>query len=266
MADRKNLNRYLPCELTRDSLDALYARFNRPEFIHPDPLEFLYHYEDPADRELVGLIASSLAYGRVAQILKSVSKALERMGPSPSRFLADVSRDVLRKTFEDFKHRFTTGDQLAGLLLGIKQALRRDGSLERCFVKHMGPGDTTILPALAAFVQELNGEGVDQGCRFLPSPLGGSACKRLNLFLRWMVRSDDVDPGGWSGVSPSRLVVPLDTHMHRIGLSTGFISRKQADLRAALEMTEAFRAIIPDDPVRYDFALTRLGIRENLDR
>ncbi len=96
----------------------------------------------------------------------------------------------------------------------------------------------------------------------LPSPGKGSACKRLNLFLRWMVRSDDVDPGGWSGVDAGKLIVPLDTHMHRMGLEVGLTRRKQADMQAALEVTRAFRTIAPEDPVRYDFALTRLGIHD----
>jgi uncharacterized protein (TIGR02757 family) len=263
---RTNYSSYcLPCRLTKDSLDALYVRYNHREFIHPDPLEFLFHFDDPADREIVGIMASSLAYGRVAQILKSVSRVLERMGPYPSRFLRDVSFHGLLATFEDFKHRFTTGGQLAALLFGVKQAVARYGSLERCFLRNMSRGDANVLPALAAFVQELNGKSADLGSMFLPSPVGGSACKRLNLFLRWMVRQDDVDPGGWTGVSPAMLVVPLDTHMHRIGLTTGFMARKQADLKAVVEMTEAFKSIVPDDPVRYDFALTRLGIREGID-
>ena len=263
MAETKIFNRGLPRELTRDFLDELYVRYNRRELIHPDPLEFLFHYEDPSDREIVGIVASTLANGRVAQILKSVSRVLDRMGPSPSRFLSDASLSLLLHTFEDFKHRFTTGEQLSALLFGVKQTIECYGSLERCFVKHMGSKDTSILPALAAFVEVLNGK--NSGKMLLPSPRGGSGCKRLNLFLRWMVRCDAVDPGGWGSVSPTRLIVPLDTHMHRIGLATGFIERKQADLKTAIEMTEAFKAILPDDPVRYDFALTRLGIREGMD-
>ncbi|MBW2545477.1 MAG: TIGR02757 family protein, partial [Deltaproteobacteria bacterium] len=97
----------------------------------------------------------------------------------------------------------------------------------------------------------------------VPLPAKGSACKRLNLFLRWMVRRDDVDPGGWDDIPPSKLVIPLDTHMHRICLAFGFTKRKQADMKTALEITDSFRAIVPDDPVRYDFALTRLGIRKD---
>jgi uncharacterized protein (TIGR02757 family) len=99
----------------------------------------------------------------------------------------------------------------------------------------------------------------------VPSPVGGSACKRLNLFLRWMVRQDGVDPGGWDNVPQSKLIVPVDTHMHRICLRLGLTTRKQANMATALEITEGFRALAPDDPVRYDFSLTRLGIRRDAD-
>jgi len=253
-------------QFTRASLDALYDRYNRREFVHPDPLEFLYGYEDASDREVVGIVASSLAYGRVKQILKSVSVVLARMGPSPSSFLLETPGSAVRQTFTDFKHRFTTGDQLAALLLAVKSILLRCGSLQACFMAGLKDEDLTILSALTAFTQELNANmNLSESSMLLPSPLGGSACKRLNLFLRWMVRRDDVDPGGWSLVSPSRLIVPLDTHMHRIGKMMGLTSRKQADLRAAIEITEAFRSIAPGDPVRYDFALTRLGIRDDIE-
>ena len=149
------------------------------------------------------------------------------------------------------------------MLFSAKRVIERYGSLQACFAAGLN-GDDTVLPALSSFTKELAlSGGLSNG--LLPSPAGGSACKRLNLFLRWMVRRDDVDPGGWDGVPASKLIVPLDTHMHRIGLALGLTGRRQADLRTAAEITAAFRAIAPDDPVRYDFALTRLGIRDDLD-
>jgi uncharacterized protein (TIGR02757 family) len=246
----------------RETLDQVYARYNRPEFIHPDPLEFVHQYRDPLDREIVGMIASALAYGRVFQILKSVSEVLGRMGESPSLFVVEHSRGAIQRRFKDFRHRFTSGEQLAALLCGIKGLIQRYGSLQACFAGKCQLNDETVLPGLAAFVEELSEEARDGMTMLLPSPTKGSACKRLNLFLRWMVRSDDVDLGGWSGVGARRLIVPLDTHMHRIGLAAGLTRRNQADLQAALEVTRAFRTIVPEDPVRYDFALTRLGIRD----
>ncbi len=129
-------------------------------------------------------------------------------------------------------------------------------------VAHDGNGDRAA--GMGAMVEEIAGGGVACG-RLLCHPAAGSACKRLNLYLRWMVRRDDVDPGGWTGVSPARLVIPLDVHMHRIGRGLGLTQSRYANLRTALEITAAFRRIAPDDPVRYDFALTRLGIRSDTD-
>jgi uncharacterized protein (TIGR02757 family) len=246
------------------NLCELYASYNRREFVHPDPLEFLYHYPDVRDREIVGLIASSLAYGNVRQILTSVRRVLVAMD-SPRIFLKETSLAMLRKTFKDFKHRFTTGEELATMLYGVKRAMDRHGSLHASFLKGLADEHETIVPALTEFVRVLSSVFRSRPRSVLPSPEAGSACKRLNLYLRWMVRSDSVDPGGWNGVPPSKLVVPVDVHMHRIALRLGLTRRKQANLRTALEITTAFRAIEPDDPVKYDFALTRLGIRDDLN-
>jgi len=244
-------------------LERLYKRCNRREFVSPDPLEFLYRYEDPADRELVGLVASSLAYGRVLQVKKSIEDVLARMGPSPSRFVRDSTPASLCRTFSGFRHRFTTGDEMAAMLIGIKDVAGGYGSLHACFSGALERGSQTVASALALFVEELSAPS--PGCRnsLLPSPARGSACKRLNLFLRWMVRCDDIDPGGWDDIPPSALIVPLDTHMHRVSFGLGFTRRRQADMRTALEVTDAFREMVPDDPVRYDFILTRPGIWKN---
>ena len=248
----------------RQMLDELYVRFNCRGYVHPDPLEFLYSYDCIRDREVVALVAASLAYGRVAQILKSVSSVLERM-PGPAGFLERSSSSSLHCTFADFKHRFTTGEELAFLLDGMKRVIARHGSLQDCFTAGLSPGDETVLPGLTMFVRELNEASRRPRTSLLPLPEGGSACKRLNLFLRWMVRRDSVDPGGWDNVKPAMLIIPLDTHMHRSGLRLGFTKRKQADMRTALEITSAFRPVAPEDPVKYDFALTRLGIRPDVD-
>lgn len=251
--------------LKKNVLDDLYARYNRREFVHPDPLEFLYHYEDIRDREIVGLVASSLAYGRVQQILKSVSLVRERMQPSPYIFLNQASREALLPDFAGFKHRFTTGEDLVSMLLGIKGAIGRYGSLHACFAAGINDSDSTVLPAVSHFAKELAIGCNGMANSLLPSPTKGSACKRLNLFLRWMIREDEVDPGGWDMVQTSKLIIPLDTHIHRICLALKLTKRKQADIRTASEITAAFRTISPEDPVRYDFALTRLGIRNEGD-
>ncbi len=243
------------------ALERLYHHYNSFEHIHPDPLECVYLYDSKTDREIIGLIASALAYGRVRQILGSVGSVLDIMGPSPSTFLQKHSPADLREAFVSFKHRFTTGEMLSSLLCGLSKLLDTYGSLERCFLSGFSPKDRNVLPGLGAFVRKVEfacGKGLPA---FLPSPEGGSGCKRLNLFLRWMVRSDNVDPGTWQSVPASHLIVPLDTHMHRIAATLGLTCRKQPDIRCAMEITDAFAAIRPDDPVRYDFALTRFGIK-----
>jgi uncharacterized protein (TIGR02757 family) len=251
--------------LDKERLDELFRLYHHRSFVHPDPLEFLYGYPKLQDREIVALIASSLAYGRVAQILKSTSSVLERMSKSPFSFLHHSTRKQLFSLFSDFKHRFTTGEELVSMLWGLKHVLMEYGSLHNCFVSTLDDEDDIILPALSRFMVlfRKNMPGVRNS--LLPSPDKGSACKRLNLFLRWMVREDEVDPGGWGDVPAAKLIIPLDTHMHKIGLMLHLTGRKQADIRTAIEITQAFRSIVPDDPVRYDFVLTRLGIRGEID-
>ncbi len=250
-------------EKIHGNLCDLYDAYNRREYVHPDPLEFLYNYDDVRDREIVGIVASSLAYGGIKQILKSVSAALSSI-PSPADFIINSSKSELLKLYSGFKHRFTTGEELAMTLYGIKTVLEKYGSLETCFLNGLSENDETVLPALARFVAELSSVFNEKPRSLLPSPSKGSACKRLNLYLRWMTRNDDVDPGGWHSVPSSKLVIPVDIHMHRISRSLGLTARKSADLRTALEITDAFRKISPDDPVKYDFCLTRLGIRDDL--
>jgi len=240
-------------------LDELYEQYNRAEYIHPDPLEFLLTYSSIRDREIVGLVASSLAYGHVSQILKSVAKVLDAMGTSPYTFTMNSTRSSLKKIFKGFVHRFATGDHVSDLLLGVKMVIQKYGSLNQCFSHAFSEEDTNILTAMGFFAKEMLSWENDPG-HLVPRPEKGSACKRMNLFLRWMVRKDDVDPGGWEDVPASRLIVPLDTHLYRICLALNLTKRKQPDMKTACEITHAFRRIAPDDPVKYDFTLTRSGI------
>ena len=250
----------------RAALDALYRKYNRRAFVHPDPLELVYRYDSPADQEIAGLVAACLAYGRVAQILVSVTRVLDALDKdthgSPRAFLGRATGRELRQLFRGFTHRFTPGAEVAALLLGMKRALAEHGSLEALFAAGAGRRDETILPALAVFVEGLRAlAGGTRACpSLLSSPADGSACKRLNLFLRWMVRSDKVDPGPWQSVSRSKLVVPLDTHLFRIARALRLTARRQANLKTAMEITRGFERYSPRDPVRYDFCLTRLGI------
>jgi uncharacterized protein (TIGR02757 family) len=248
-------------------LDRLYTVYNRKQYLHPDPIEFLHRFDHTADREIVGLISACLAYGRVKQILRSVSSVLAIMGPSPASYVGCVAYPRLEKDFSGFRHRFAGRDQMISLVLGIQQVIAAYGSLHACFLAGQKNEDENLLPALTLFARRLTDTGRRSAGHLIPLPERGSACKRLNLYLRWMVRKDDVDPGGWIGVSAAQLIIPLDVHMHRVGLGLGFTNRKQADMKTALDITAGFGRIVPEDPVRYDFALTRLGIRsdENLE-
>lgn len=241
----------------------LYDAYNRREYVHPDPLEFLYDYPELRDREIAGLIAACLAYGNVHQILKTVSFVLNRIG-EPFAFLMSFSPESIKRDFKSFRYRFTTGEDLALLLIGIKGVIEKYGSLNDCFRAGLRDDHETVLPAICHLVKELASCGQGRPPTLLPLPERGSACKRLNLFLRWMVRQDRVDPGGWEGIPTSKLVVPLDVHIMRISSRLGLTHRKQANIITAVEITNAFRAIEPVDPVKYDFALSRLGIRDDL--
>ena len=246
----------------KHQLDRLYSRYHSRSWVHPDPLEFLYGYEHVEDREIAAFMASSLAYGRVAQILKSVSFVLKKMEDSPFLFLKSSSPAEISFLFRNFRHRFTSGHDLSQLLIAIKKVLETHGSLYSCFLTAYDPSQETVLPAITFLTDAIRSHMIDPQNSMLPMPSRGSACKRLNLFLRWMVREDAVDPGGWTSVSASKLIIPLDTHMHRVSLLLNLTQRKQANMKTAMEITRSFRRFAPEDPVRYDFALTRLGIRQ----
>ena len=223
----------------------------------------MYDYPDVRDREVVGLISSSLAYGNVKQIVSSINDALSRIGDSPFTFIVESNPDERFSLFSSFVHRFAKCEHVIGLLSGIRGLIGEYSSIENAIKAHLNPGDTNILPSLTCFVESLRYYSSSDPGHLIPNPSKGSACKRLLLFYRWMVRKDDVDPGGWD-VQPSLLLVPLDTHMHHLSMSLGFTNRKHADMRSVLEITRMFSKISPNDPVKYDFALTRLGIRPEL--
>ncbi len=254
----------MPLTAFADIFDELHRMYHRREFVRPDPLQFLYDYPDVEDREIVALLAGALAYGRVGQILVSVRRVLEAMECRPRRFVADRTPSRMVKALAGFRHRFNTGPEVAALLAGVKKVLRRHGSLEACFMRGLRPGDETVLGGLVAMAGEIHPAAGGPWNHLLSDVGKGGACKRLHLMLRWLVRCDQVDPGGWDKVSPARLLVPLDVHMHRLAVAMGATGRRQADRRTAIEVTRAFAAIAPDDPVRYDFCLTRLGIRTEM--
>jgi len=249
--------------LLKEKLELIFGKYHERALVPPDPLEFLYQYPDIQDREIVGLIASCLAYGRVAQILKAVKRILSPMGKSPRDYVCLGHEGEMVREFEEFKYRFATGAQVVGLLSGIREVVDQYGSLEACFVHGQSRKDVSILPALNFFTRQIKG-GRSLG-HLMADPAKGSACKRSSLFLRWMVRKDSVDPGGWTLVPPSRLIIPLDTHMHTVGHLLGFTKRKQATMKTAREVTQGFARLCPEDPTKYDFSLTRFGIHPDMD-
>ena len=248
--------------LSRTLLEKLYRRYNRREYVNPDPLQFLYRYKDLHDMEIAELIASCLAYGRVQQICKNVSLLLGRI-KEPYNYVKNSTFRGIEEDLEGFKHRFTKPYDIAFLLTGVKKIIAETGSINSAVLNGINSDDENTIPGIVYFVDlhaKLMGDRVYY---LLPSPDDGSACKRLNLYMKWMVRKDDVDPGGWRGINTSMLVVPLDVHMHRICTKLGMTARKIADMKAALQITGKLKEIAPDDPTRYDFALTRMGMWDN---
>jgi len=260
--------------LLGERLDALYRRYG-PETVATDPIVFVGRYSDPEDREVVGWIASAFAYGQVPVIQANVGRLLGALGPRPARALDGVRsfRELASDTLAGFRHRFHGPRDAAALLFAIARAREAGGGRLRSFFESaQRPEDRDTGPLLSRTVARI--EDFDYrpvlGVRrlpersparfFFPSPASGSACKRWNLYLRWMVRSDDLDFGLWSGIPASRLVVPTDTHVHRIARRLGLTRRRTADWKAARQITDALARFDPSDPVRFDYALCRIGI------
>lgn len=258
--------------LLKEKLDALYVNYDR-SYLSTDPLLFLHNHDDPADVEVIGLLASSLAYGHVKMIQRNIRRVLALMGGRPARYVRNFDARSRARDFSDICHRFNRGPDIVLLLHYIKQMMEADGSIGEFFRAGFNPGAQTIEHSLSSFVERTlaldctpiyPGGTLPKDARvrfFFPSPSGGSACKRLNLFLRWMVRCGDMlDVGLWDFVSPSQLVIPLDTHIARIAPLIGLTKRKTAGWLMAVEITENLKKLDPFDPVKYDFALCRLGI------
>jgi uncharacterized protein (TIGR02757 family) len=259
-----------PQVIIKDALEKLYRKYNHRDLIKPDPLQFVYRYDDPSDMEVAAFLAADLAYGRVEQIQKSLTNLFERMGESPYAFVKDFGK-AERKSLKGFKHRFTTDQDISDLLMLLHKILNQYGSIEKFFIQGFNLGDINIVPALSKFCNSLidmysaeHNVKTSRGLKYLlVNPAKGSACKRLNLFLRWMVRDDDVDTGLWKSIDKARLVVPIDVHMGRLCKILGFYNKKAVSLKTAIKITEGFAEIEPADPVKYDFSLSRIGIVEN---
>ncbi|UCD57313.1 MAG: TIGR02757 family protein [Candidatus Hydrogenedentota bacterium] len=264
--------------LLKKRLDALCQNYDRT-YLPSDPLMFLHRYDDPADIEVVGLVSSSLAYGQVKVIQRNIPRVLDLMGRHPARYVRNFDARGSASRFSGISHRFNRGPDLVLLLHFMKQMLHTKGSIGEFFRVGYEPDALNIKDSLSSFVERVlaldctpvYSDGIlpkDAGVRFLfPSPLGKSACKRLNLYLRWMVRrGDGLDFGLWDFASPSQLVIPLDTHVARICSLIGLAKRKSSGWPMAIEITENLKKLDGIDPVRYDFAICRLGILDKCPR
>lgn len=251
-------------------LDRLYRTFDHPESAI-DPVHLVRRYPASEDREVVAFCAAGLAFGRVAAVLESIGAVLAVLGPRPAAFVRrfDPSRDAA--ALRPFVHRWIRGADVAALLWILKRMLAVSGSIERFFLEgddasapDVGPGlDRFGARALAVDLAPVyGGDPRRRVAWFFPRPSGGSACKRLNLFLRWMARRDAVDLGAWSGLAPARLVVPLDTHVIRVGRCLRLTRYRSPGWAMAREITESLRRLDPADPVRFDFSLCHLGMMD----
>jgi uncharacterized protein (TIGR02757 family) len=229
-----------------------------------DPVRFPHRFADRADAEVAAFVASSFAFGNVGRMLPFLERLFRVLGPFPHAALT-AGPPVLPSRVVDLSYRFISPRGVHRFLLCVRTALLAHGSLEtlyrRAREQEAGGARAWLAGFLSSF-REAWGDAIPRERDFLfPDPRKGSACKRHNLFLRWMVRGGDgVDLGLWSVLAPRQLIVPVDTHMARLGKWLGLTARNSADWRMAEEITDAFRAVSPEDPVRFDFVLTRIGI------
>lgn len=252
-----------------DRLSLSYA----PAADQTDPIRSPAFYERPEDREVAAWIGSAFAYGRVETILGSVDRILKPLGPRPATALDAVPdfRRFAREELAGFRHRFHSAPDASALLYAIAKARSEAGSVRGFFEREYRPEERDVGPLLSRVVARILAFDYrpaigrrtlprDSPVRFFfPDPASGSACKRWNLYLRWMVRKDALDFGLWPGISASRLVIPTDTHVHRVARRLGLTRRRAADWKTAREITDRLARFDPHDPVRYDYALCRIG-------
>jgi uncharacterized protein (TIGR02757 family) len=253
-------------ELKR-KLDYHYKYFDFSQ-ISPDPLEFPHRYTNYHDIEISAFISSIFAYGNVKQIINTLEKIHKLMGHEPYKFVMrfNYERDIDK--FREIKHRFYTNADIAALFYYLNKIYTNYGSLKYSFLLYYFEKDPDLKSAISFFskhfIEIISGRGdISHGIKFmLPDPLKGSACKRMNLFLRWMVRIDDLDFGLWHDVSPDQLVIPVDTHVAEICKRLKLTRRKNVSWLMAEEITKKLKQFDPSDPVKYDFAICHIGMRK----
>lgn len=257
----------------KKTLDALYRGFDFRDGALNDPIRFPMKYRNKRDVEAAAFVASAFSYGRVELFTPVIEKVLSRMGKSPCGFLMEFNIKKHGRLFDGVSYRFQSAGDILCLLHIMGNLLRRHRSLEGLFMGYFQRSAPDTGVALSGMVEEMldvdttvvygrkTGPRPPRGLlHLLPSPVGGSACKRLNLFLRWMVRDRDVDLGIWRGIPKSKLVIPLDTHIMAVSRRLGLTTRKTADWKTAVEITSALKAVDPEDPLKYDFPLCHTGM------
>ena len=255
--------------LLKHRLEPLYASFNH-ERSATDPIELVRPYADPQDREIAGFIAAGLAFGNVVSVMQSVSAVLARMGPSPAAYVRQFEPRADAAAFATFVHRWTRGVDVVALLWLLRQMLDRSGSIEGFFAEGDDPSAADIGAGLESFTTRALALNLRRAYGRVPArpgvayfftrPSQGSACKRLNLFLRWMVRRDALDLGVWSRVPAARLVVPLDTHVIRVSRCLRLTRYASPGWAMARDITASLRRLDPANPVKYDYSLCHLGM------
>ena len=254
----------------RSRLPRLYDDYNR-EDAAADPIQIVRRYTNRDDQEVVGFCAAALAFGRVSSVLNTVETLARLMGPEPAAYVRRFDPSAAHPELRAMVHRWTRGRDIVALLWVLKQMIDRAGSIEAFFLEGYEPQAADLAGALESFsrrameldVRAVYGRRAPKRtgvCYFFPRPSAGSGCKRLNLFLRWMVRRDAVDLGAWTRVPASKLIVPLDTHVIRLGRCLRLTRYTSPGWRMASEITASLRAIDPADPVRFDFSLCHVGM------
>lgn len=237
-------------------LDELVIKYETPDFIKNDPIQFPHRFKTKQDIEISALIASSLAFGKREKIIEAVEKIHRIMENEPYNFCRNYKPQD-RKIFEDFKYRYITDENIADFFEGLTIALKNFDSLEEVFLRYHEKNHETVKEGLTGFVEEIT---TCKSNYLLPSPDKKSACKRLNLFLKWMVRKSPVDLGIWQNVEKSKLLIPLDVHVAKVSRELGLLKRNANDWQSACEITKKLQEFDPYDPIKYDFALFGAGI------
>jgi uncharacterized protein (TIGR02757 family) len=253
----------------KQKLDYHYKAFDKSQ-ISPDPLQFLHLFSKEEDIELMGFIASIFAYGNVKQIINTLDKILLISKSKPYEFVMNLSKSGGEIKLQGLKHRFYTDSDIQNLFSALNNIYKQKGSLKNVFLENFSRRDKNIRDGVSLFSKSLiyeikyrtKSDKISRGVRFMfPLPELGSACKRMNLFLRWMVRKDDLDFGIWDEITADKLVIPVDTHVARICKLLRLTTYKNVSWKMAEEITENLRKYDPADPVKYDFAICHIGMR-----